>query len=158
MHRRALLTAALAVVATPAAAQETCPRPDGGDAAAEALLDGTNALRRGRGLPALSVSGPLKRAAQRHSCHMARSGRMSHTGRGGSTVGDRATAAGYRWRFIAENVAEGYPTAEAVLDGWQGSSGHRANLLAPEARDIGIGLAEGDGRRYWTMVLGAPRG
>lgn len=158
MRRRVLLTAALAFAATRVGAQGTCARPSGGDAATAGVFAATNLFRQQNGRAALTVSAALKQAAQAQACHMARTGRMSHEGAGGSTVGERARAAGYRWRFIAENVAEGHPTAAAVMDGWQGSRGHRQNMLSERATEIGIGLAERDGRRYWAMVLGAPLG
>ena len=57
---------------------------------------------------------------------------------------------------LGENVAVGYPTAEAVMAGWMNSPGHRANILNCAARAMGVGVATGaDGRLYWTQVFGA---
>ena len=87
---------------------------------------------------------------------MARTGNLTHTGRGGSSVGDRVRAERYQWRFVAENVAEGYPDGAAVMSGWIGSPGHRHNIEAGDAREIGMGIAERNGRPFWVMVLAAP--
>ncbi len=87
---------------------------------------------------------------------MARTGNLTHTGRGGSSVGNRVRAEGYQWRFVAENVAEGYPDGAATMSGWINSPGHRQNIEATEAREIGLGLAERNGRPFWVMVLAAP--
>jgi uncharacterized protein YkwD len=40
--------------------------------------------------------------------------------------------------------------------GREQSSPHRSNLLLPNVRAAGVGLAQkGSGRPYWTLVLGA---
>ena len=48
--------------------------------------------------------------------------------------------------YIGENLAAGYRTPEAVVDGWMNSPGHRANILRKEFRSIGIGLVIADDR------------
>ncbi len=157
MDRRHALSLVGGLLLVPRSAlSATCALPSGGEQSLADVTNLTNAFRSQRGLPSLELSSHLFEAAQNHACHMSATGRMSHTGAGGSGVGDRATAAGYRWRFIAENVAEGYPDARAVFEGWRTSPGHRDNMLAPQARDLGLGVAAGGGRLYWAMVLGAP--
>jgi len=95
----------------------------------------------------------LTRAAQAHACDMARRNKMTHTGAEGSSVGDRVRAQGYQWRFVAENVAFGYATVQDVVSGWNGSPGHRQNMLAGRATEVGIGRWVNGGRTYWVMVL-----
>jgi len=42
------------------------------------------------------------------------------------------------------------------MKSWEGSSGHRENLLRPEVTAIGVAMAKNSsGRPYWTLVLGA---
>jgi uncharacterized protein YkwD len=79
---------------------------------------------------------------------------MSHTGSDGSSPFDRIRRYGYNYRRAAENVAAGYSSAQDVMRGWMNSSGHRANILNPRYRDIGIGDASGN-KRYWTETFGA---
>jgi uncharacterized protein YkwD len=59
-------------------------------------------------------------------------------------------------RTAGENVAEGYPNGRSVVnDGWMGSEGHRANILNPDFRLLGIGARKGhDGRWYAAQVFG----
>ena len=53
-----------------------------------------------------------------------------------------------------ENIAYNYPTADAVMRGWLASSGHRANILRPAFRRIGVGCAvDGSGKRWWTQAF-----
>jgi uncharacterized protein YkwD len=56
----------------------------------------------------------------------------------------------------AENVAAGYPSGRSVVnDGWMGSDGHRANILNPAYRVLGVGARKGhDGRWYAVQVFG----
>ncbi len=81
---------------------------------------------------------------------------MSHVGSDGSTFDQRITQAGYLgWTAIAENVAMGYGTVQAVMDGWMGSSGHRANILNAAYTDVGFGQAlDSGGVNYWTQDFG----
>jgi len=47
-------------------------------------------------------------------------------------------------------------TPEAAIEGWMNSSGHRANLLDPNSRELGMGYyrRESDGRGYLTQDFG----
>ena len=69
----------------------------------------------------------------------------------------------YRVRFFgfkgfggAENAFCGYVTPQQAIDGWMNSSGHRANLLDPNSREIGLGyyVRASDGRGYVTQDFG----
>ncbi len=148
--------AAVLALTLSAGAAIACSVPNGGVAELSEITDLTNTRRSSRGLPPLRVSRELTQAAQDHACHMARTGTLTHTGRGGSSVGERVSAERYQWRFAAENVAEGYPDGADVMSGWISSPGHRQNIDAPEAREIGMGLAVRNGRPFWVMVLAAP--
>jgi uncharacterized protein YkwD len=53
-------------------------------------------------------------------------------------------------------VAYGYPSGSAVVAGWMGSSGHRANILNSSYRLLGVGAVQSsDGRWYAAQVFGA---
>ena len=41
---------------------------------------------------------------------------------------------------VAENIAWGYPTVQAVMTGWMNSAGHKANILNPKYTKVGIGI------------------
>ena len=55
----------------------------------------------------------------------------------------------------AENIAYGYESFEKTLGQWIDSSGHRKNLLLPNASRVGIASAkDASGKRtYWAMVI-----
>ena len=55
-----------------------------------------------------------------------------------------------------ENIAAGYQTPAAVVEGWMNSEGHRANILNPDFTTIGIGCVKHDSlyQIYWTQCFG----
>lgn len=55
----------------------------------------------------------------------------------------------------AENIAYGYESFEKTLGQWVDSSGHRKNLLLPNASRVGVASArDASGKRtYWAMVI-----
>ncbi|MCK9895536.1 CAP domain-containing protein [Frankia sp. AgB32] len=115
----------------------------------------TNAERERVGLHPLSVDPTLAAAADAHSRDMAARGFFAHTSPDGRSVSDRVVALGYRYSRVAENIAAGQTSAEEVVTGWMNSPGHRANILIPQLRQIGVGYATGgEFGTYWTQVFG----
>jgi uncharacterized protein YkwD len=120
-----------------------------------------NQERISRGLAPLRRSDQLTTAARAHNQDMIVNDFFSHTGSNGSSSAQRACASGYQpygWGacYVGENIAVGYSSPAAVMTGWMNSSGHRANILNPDYREIGVGHATGGSwGNYWTMDLGA---
>ena len=92
-------------------------------------------------------------AARLHAMYMAKEGRLTHRGEGGSTPGDRLRDAGYRWVLVGENIAFGYSSPADVFSGWMGSPGHKRNILDGEYQDVGFGYADRGTTRYWCAVF-----
>lgn len=122
------------------------------------MLRRINAERQKVGAPALCLNTKLNTAAQAHTADQARRRTMSHTGGDGSSVGTRASRAGYRWTSVGENVARGYGNTAQVMRGWMTSPGHKANLLQRGYRHVGLGRLQGSGGPWWTQVFGTARG
>ncbi|MEJ3744182.1 CAP domain-containing protein [Actinomycetes bacterium KLBMP 9797] len=119
------------------------------------VVEITNRERAEGGCGTVTVNAKLATAARQHSQDQAEHNNMSHTGSDGSSPWDRTERAGYT-NAIGENVAMGYRTPAAVMDGWMNSSGHRANILNCDAKAIGVGLAyASDGSPYWTQIFGS---
>jgi uncharacterized protein YkwD len=131
--------------------------PASTSAQAGAVLSLVNDERSKAGCGAVSIDAKLTTAAQRHSEDQAEHDNMSHTGSDGSTVGDRLDRAGYSWSTYGENVAMGYTTPEAVMQGWMNSDGHRRNILNCDVTQMGLASAKKGDTLYWTQVFGAPR-
>jgi uncharacterized protein YkwD len=110
----------------------------------------TNAERATVGLPPLNVQGQLTWAATQRSAIQATNNAMNHDN--WDTV---IQASGYPAGYWGENIAAGSPTASDVMSAWMNSPGHRANILDPHYRDIGIGCAYSAGHTpYWTQDFG----
>jgi uncharacterized protein YkwD len=108
------------------------------------LLDQVNALRAQHGLPRLRASQELAAAATAHSLQMARLGYFSHNSANGSPFSSRIStfypARGYRSWTVGENLLWASPDVSAAraLRLWLSSPPHRANLLSPRWREIGL--------------------
>ncbi|MBL4810782.1 MAG: CAP domain-containing protein [Rhodobacteraceae bacterium] len=109
-----------------------------------------NTARAGQGLAAVRLSPQLARAAQAHATDMAANDYFSHTSQNGQSSAARATAQGYCYRSIGENIAWGQSSEAEAFAGWLASPGHYANIMLAGATDFGLGHA-GD---RWVMVIG----
>ncbi|MGP3981637.1 CAP domain-containing protein [Streptomyces sp. KR80] len=116
-----------------------------------------NQERSKAGCSPLTTNKKLTAAAQKYTDVMADTGVLSHTGPDGSQVSDRVEREGYVWSAVGENIAQGQPDAEAVMDAWMNSQGHRENILNCSFREIGIGVHKGDGGPWWTQDFGTSR-
>jgi uncharacterized protein YkwD len=129
------------------------------------VVQETNELRREHGRPRLEREGKLEEAARDFARYLARTGRFDHDA-DGRTPGARARSQGYKWCFIAENIAyqydsRGYATealARELFDGWKKSAGHRKNLLAREATQTAVAIARSEktGYYYAVQLFGRP--
>jgi len=110
----------------------------------------TNAERAQHDLKPLRENAKLRKAALAHSSDMVSRSFFSHTAPGGSTFVDRIVRSGYTQRndgwSLGENLAWGtgeLGTARGIHEAWMRSSGHRANILKPVYRELGIGIRPG---------------
>ncbi|BBO70791.1 hypothetical protein DSCA_47210 [Desulfosarcina alkanivorans] len=127
----------------------------------EEVLAGVNLERQIYNLGPLQWDSSLHAAALGHSEDMARNDYFSHTSLDGRSAGQRITQAGYSLYTYGENIAAGYSTPAAVVEGWMNSAGHRANILSSSFCDIGVGLAYSAASRYgyyWTQDFGRRQG
>jgi uncharacterized protein YkwD len=149
----------------PSAVRSTCGLPD----FQAALLARINQLRAsgttcgGTAYPATGTvawNGLLTQAADGHALDMSAQNYMSHTSLDGRTLRNRIDATGYAWSWIGENIAGGYPSVDAVMNGWIASAGHCANLMNPNFSEVGVACVPGTSStvysHYWAMNLGAP--
>lgn len=118
------------------------------------MLVAINETRINTGVPPFVSSSPLAIAAQQHAEDLARRGVLSHSSEDGSMPWDRAMAAGYPSDQVYEVIGTTDGTARDVLKGWQNSPRHWAILSDPTLTVIGVGVAEGGGRRWYVADLG----
>ena len=109
----------------------------------------------------LAANDLLNAAAAGHSQWMLQADVFSHTGRGGSSAGDRIEDAGYdEWRTWGENISYrggGDVRSRAVVEnhheGLFRSSGHRENILNDRFSEIGLGQEYGEFRGFNASML-----
>ncbi|MBO8187534.1 CAP domain-containing protein [Streptomyces spirodelae] len=119
------------------------------------IVELVNKERAKAGCKPVTVDARLTKAAEAHSEDMAEHSNMSHTGSDGSSPDERIERAGYSWSTYGENVAYGYSSPESVMEGWMNSSGHRANILNCDFKEIGVSHAQPG--HYWTQDFATAR-
>ncbi len=108
-----------------------------------------NEQRAAYGLPALTLNTQLCDGARLKSQDMAVNGYFSHESPTYGSPFDMMRSLGISYRTAGENIAMGYSSAEAVVNAWMNSEGHRANILSESYTEIGVGyIANGN---YWTQ-------
>ena len=126
-----------------------------------ALLAAVNAERKRAGGPPVTANSKLDQAAQRHAEDMLARHYFAHESPEGHTIRERAKEAGYDWRAIGENIAEGQTSVAEVMSTWMHSPGHRHNILSPDFKELGTGLAlgrsGGEYRTEWVQDFGTRR-
>ncbi len=127
-------------------------------------LDLINKQRTKRGLCSLKLNDALTSAARAHSSEMGSRQFFSHSSSNGESFAARISRfgysrSGYRSWMVGENIYWGaglYGTAVAAVDGWMHSASHRAVILTPGFREIGIGAVDcpnGYGRAKGTVTF-----
>jgi uncharacterized protein YkwD len=117
----------------------------------------TNRIREEMGLGPLEWNDALSRAAVLHARQMAEAGVMAHELPQATlpTLSSRAGSVGYRFAWLTENIAWGYPSVERVMTVWMSSPSHRDNILSEEIVDIGVGVAvTSEGTPYYANLYG----
>ena len=125
--------------------------PPGSSTPVDQVVALTNDARADVGCQPLTVDDKLTTAAQLHAEDMSARNYMEHVNPEGMDPQDRAAAQGFT-DPVGENIAMGYPDAQAVMDGWMNSPGHRANIENCDYRTLGVGV-DSDGW-YWAQDFG----
>ncbi|MFN2612883.1 MAG: CAP domain-containing protein [Solirubrobacterales bacterium] len=155
-----MATIAAGLLAAPgpasAASSSGCPNADAmplsvsTQAFNDSILCLLNRERTNHGLGTLRINAKLTSAAIGHSVSMRSRGYFEHDEPGGATFAARIQAIGYtqgakRW-LAGENLGWGtndWGTPQSLMVAWMDSPLHRANILEPRFREIGIGLEWG---------------
>lgn len=134
----ALVIGATAVIGGIAAPAQAAPQDD--------VVALVNQQRASKGVAELRRDASLDAAAQEWAQTMRSTGSFQH-----STNQWRAERIPGGWRTHGENIAYGYSSAGAVMNGWMNSQGHRDNILRSSYSRIGVGyVAQGN---YWVQIF-----
>lgn len=106
-----------------------------------------NDIRVANGLNALRYDASLEAAATVRANEL--NVRFSHTRPDGSdwyTVNPDL--------MYGENLADGYNTADAVVNAWMASPEHKANILKPDFTTVAVSSVVKNGKTYWAQEFG----
>jgi len=130
------------------------------------IVQQTNAFREVQHRAPVTSAAGLTEAAQAFADLMARTDRYGHEADGREPP-ERARQHGYDYCIVSENIAyrhrkpefERHELAQSLVEGWENSSVHRRNLLDPDVRDTGVGIAKSrkTGRWYAVQMFGLPK-
>lgn len=110
------------------------------------MLVKINDARANHGLPPLTASPDLMAAARTHTSSMAGTRALFHTASFSSLC---------CWDVIGENVGYGM-SVRGLHRQFMHSAPHRANILDPRMRQVGVGIVARDGMLWVTEVFRDP--
>lgn len=150
----AALMASPAVVAPPPAqaAAPVAPPPAPAGSAAEYAVNQINASRAAYGFGPVVLDAAISAVAYAHAYDQALNGYFSHTGLDGSTRESRLRAGGISFGWSGENQCYlvgrtdvgtlDWCHAAFMAEPYPGQFNHIANVLNPNARRVGVGIAQ----------------
>ena len=110
-----------------------------------------NEIRIKNRLNPLTADWELSRVARYKSQDMKDNNYFSHTSPVYGSPFNMMKNFGISYKSAAENIAKGQKTPQAVVNSWMNSSGHRANILNPSYKKIGVGYVVNG--NYWTQMF-----
>jgi hypothetical protein len=117
------------------------------------LIDLTNQERQSLGMNFLQENQKLNEAAALKAQNILEGEYFSHYSPEGISPWYWFERAGYNYDSAGENLAIGFLDAEEVYNAWYDSPSHQANLLNPEYKEIGIGVAKGTFQGNETTIV-----
>ncbi|TDL31035.1 SafA/ExsA family spore coat assembly protein [Jeotgalibacillus sp. S-D1] len=113
-----------------------------------------NQERAENGLQPLKSNWELSRVARFKSEDMRDANFFSHTSPTYGSPHQMIRDFGVTYNSSGENIAAGQTSAQAVVDAWMNSTGHRQNILSSSYTHMGVGYAKGGSYgHYWTQMF-----
>lgn len=119
------------------------------------IIKWTNFYRNQNGFSSLSQNSQLEEASKKRALDMFEKQYFAHTSPTGEGAADLVKAEGYQYKIIGENLALGdFKDEKELVDAWMASPGHRANILNPGYKEIGVAskLDQFNNRLTWISV------
>ncbi len=117
------------------------------------IIAQTNDQRGKNGLSPLSKNGQLTVAAQLKGNDMLAKGYWAHVSPDGKQPWVWIAQAGYSYNRAGENLAKDFRDSISVTNAWMASPGHRANILNPNYKEIGVAVVSGPFNGYDTVIV-----
>lgn len=111
-----------------------------------------NIQRSNRGIAPLTANWQLSRVARYKAEDMRDKNYFNHYSPTYGSPFDMMKKFGLSFYQAGENIAKGQRTPQEVVNAWMNSTGHRANILNPNFKEIGVGYAK-DGSACWSQLF-----
>lgn len=126
-----------------------------------ALLEYLNQARKNSGLTPLVENPKLEQSALLKAKDILEKDYFAHWTPDGKSPWYWFNLANYNFSYAGENLAIGFLDSKEVFDAWMNSFSHRANILNPNYKEIGISILKGDfkGNEVYVVVqhFGTPK-
>ncbi|NCO12532.1 MAG: hypothetical protein GW754_02100 [Candidatus Pacebacteria bacterium] len=107
------------------------------------IIEGTNKERVSQGLVALTYNTSLSEAATGKARDMFTDQYWAHTSPGGKEPWDFIKSVNYNYKVAGENLARDFDSTTPMITAWMNSPTHKANIMNPRYRDIGLAVVDG---------------
>lgn len=113
-----------------------------------------NVERKKQGLNELILSHNLNGIATKKAEDMRDNNYFSHQSQRYGSPFEMLQSFGVKYSSAGENIAAGQKSAQQVMTDWMNSSGHRANILNANYKELGVGYVEGGTYgTYWVQLF-----
>jgi hypothetical protein len=117
--------------------------PEVSAAQSKKIIALTNQLRQEKSVGALIENKLLDTAAYQKAEDMLVKQYFAHIGPDDKNMSDWLAAVGYKYSVAGENLAMGFSSAPDVMNAWENSPTHYANLVDSDFLEIGVAMADG---------------
>lgn len=105
------------------------------------------------GLHGLYENKLLSLAAQDKLTDMFSENYWDHKSPDGKTAWDFIERSGYKYSLAGENLGRGFRDSKSLVDAWMASPTHKANILNPRFREIGLAVGTGKINNITTTII-----
>ncbi len=93
----------------------------------------------------------LQQAARFHSNDMAKSGKFDHNGSAGEDFSTRLGWGCVKWAWAGEIISMGTNDPASAVRAWLDSPPHKGIMLDMKYDTAGVGVADANSQKYWTV-------
>lgn len=120
---------------------------------ASQVVEQTNQKRATQGLEPLTVNSSLNQAALAKAQDMMSDQYWAHVAPDGTQPWFFISQAGYTYTVAGENLARDFSDTPSMVAAWMASPTHKANILHPRYKEIGIAVVDGELLGYETTLV-----
>lgn len=113
------------------------------DLTPEHIIELTNQERTAQNLPPLQPNSQLELAAKAKLADMFEFNYWNHYSPSKRAPWKFILDSQYSYQFAGENLGRDFNESAKLVSAWMASPGHRANILKPEYKDIGVAVGQG---------------